>query len=173
MADYCDVEPVFGTLADFDRLLAEAHDWGLKLIVDIVPNHTSSAHPWFTEALADPSSPARARYVFRDGRGPGGDEPPNNWPSIFGGSAWTRESPDGQWYLHLFDSGQPDLDWGNREVHEEFLRVLRFWLDRGVDGFRIDVAHSLYKEPRLLDLAAGGIEDIGVAQREAVEAMRA
>ena len=151
VADYCDVEPLFGDLAVFDRLLQEAHGHGLRVIVDLVPNHTSSAHPWFVEALADPASPARARYLFRDGRGPGGSEPPNNWQSIFGGAAWTRESPDGQWYLHMFDSGQPDLDWTNREVHEEFLRILRFWLDRGVDGFRIDVAHSLYQHPTLAD----------------------
>ncbi|MGI8536477.1 MAG: alpha-amylase family glycosyl hydrolase [Mycobacteriales bacterium] len=148
VADYCDVEPVFGDLAGFDRLLADAHDAGLKVIVDVVPNHTSDEHVWFREATADPASPARSRYVFRDGRG---EAPPNNWQSIFGGPAWTRESPDGQWYLHLFDAGQPDLDWTNREVHEEFLRVLRFWLDRGVDGFRIDVAHALYKRPDLTD----------------------
>ena len=157
VADYCDVEPVFGDLPAFDRLLEEAHGHGLRMIVDIVPNHTSSAHPWFVEALADPTSPARARYLFRDGRGPAGDEPPNNWQSVFGGPAWTRESPGGQWYLHMFDSGQPDLDWTNREVHEEFLRVLRFWLDRGVDGFRIDVAHSLYQHPELADAPVGEI----------------
>ncbi len=148
VADYCDVAPVFGDLAGFDRLLADAHAAGLKMIVDIVPNHTSNEHLWFREALADPRSAARTRYVFRDGIG---DAPPNNWQSTFGGPAWTRESPTGQWYLHLFDAGQPDLDWTNREVHEEFLRVLRFWLDRGVDGFRIDVAHALYKRPDLAD----------------------
>ena len=157
VADYRDVEPVFGTLAEFDRLLSEAHGLGLKVIVDIVPNHTSSAHPWFRQALADPSSSARSRYVFRDGKGPRGEEPPNNWHSVFGGSAWTRESPDGQWYLHMFDEGQPDLDWTNREVHEEFLSILRFWLDRGVDGFRIDVAHSLYRHPELADAPVGEI----------------
>ena len=148
VADYCDVEPVFGDLAAFDALLAEAHAGGLKVIVDVVPNHTSHEHVWFREALADPASPARGRYHFRDGVG---DGPPNNWQSVFGGPAWTRESPDGQWYLHLFDSGQPDLDWSNREVHDELERVLRFWLDRGVDGFRIDVAHALYKHPDLTD----------------------
>ena len=151
VADYYDVDPVFGDLTAFDRLLEQAHEHGLRVVVDVVPNHTSSAHAWFVEALADPGSPARSRYVFRDGRGPGGDDPPNNWQSIFGGPAWTRESPDGQWYLHMFDTAQPDLDWTNREVHEEFLRVLRFWLDRGVDGFRIDVAHSLYQHPELAD----------------------
>ena len=150
VADYCDVEPVFGTLTDFDLLLASAHDVGLRVIVDVVPNHTSSQHAWFQEALAS-SEAARARYVFRDGLGPSGDEPPNNWQSLFGGPAWTRESATGQWYLHLFDSQQPDLEWTNPEVHAELLRVLRFWLDRGVDGFRIDVAHALYKHPTLQD----------------------
>ena len=157
VADYCDVEPVFGTLADFDRLLASAHEAGLKVIVDVVPNHTSSQHRWFQEALgaSAASEAARARYVFRDGRGPSGEEPPNNWQSLFGGPAWTRESPTGQWYLHLFDSQQPDLEWTNPEVHAELLRVLRFWLDRGVDGFRIDVAHALYKHPTLEDAPPG------------------
>jgi alpha-glucosidase len=152
VAVYDDVDPLFGDLAAFDRLLADAHDRGLRVIVDVVPNHTSSEHVWFQEALADPTSPARRRYLFRDGRG---DGPPNDWRSVFGGPAWTRESPTGQWYLHLFDSSQPDLDWTDREVHEELLRVLRFWLDRGVDGFRIDVAHALYKNPTLADLPAG------------------
>jgi alpha-glucosidase len=154
VADHCDVDQTFGDLADFDRLLADAHEAGLRVIVDIVPNHTSSAHPWFVEALADPASPMRDRYLFRDGRGPGGDAPPNNWQSVFGGPAWTRESPDGQWYLHLFDPGQPDLDWHHPAVHAELLRVLRCWLDRGVDGFRIDVAHALYKHPTLEDAPA-------------------
>jgi alpha-glucosidase len=148
VADHCDVDPMFGDLAGFDRLLADAHDAGLRVIADIVPNHTSSVHPWFVEALADRSSPMRDRYVFRDGVGEG---PPNNWRSVFGGGAWTRESPGGQWYLHLFDAAQPDLDWHHPAVHEEMLRVLRFWLDRGVDGFRIDVAHGLYKHPTLAD----------------------
>jgi len=162
VADHYDVDPVFGDLATFDRLVAQAHEHGLRLIVDVVPNHTSSRHPWFVEALADPSSPARARYVFRDGRGPGGDEPPNNWQSMFGGPAWTRESPQGQWYLHMFDTAQPDLDWTDREVHEEFLRVLRFWLDRGVDGFRIDVAHALYQHPTLADAPAAEVDGLFV-----------
>ena len=159
VADYCDVDPLFGDLGAFDRLLADAHGLGLRVIVDVVPNHTSSEHAWFREALADPASPMRDRYWFRPGRG---DGPPNNWQSVFGGPAWTR-APDGQWYLHMFDRAQPDLDWGNRAVHDEFLRVLRFWLDRGVDGFRIDVAHSLYKRPDLADDpragAAAGMHD--------------
>lgn len=152
VADYRAVDPVFGTLDDFDAMLARAHRLGLRVLVDLVPNHTSDEHAWFVEALASPpGSPARDRYVFRDGRGPGGDEPPNNWTAIFGGSAWTRESPTGQWYLHLFDVRQPDLNWENPQVRAEFEDVLRFWLDRGVDGFRVDVAHGLIKEPGLPD----------------------
>ncbi|MBC7289903.1 MAG: glycoside hydrolase family 13 protein [Actinotalea sp.] len=156
VADYRDVDPLFGTLADADALLARAHALGLRVIVDLVPNHTSSEHPWFRAArTAAPGSPERGRYLFRDGRGPAGDEPPNNWTSVFGGSAWTRVTePDGtpgQWYLHLFDPSQPDLDWSNPEVRAEFEDVLRFWLDRGVDGFRVDVAHGMVKAPGLPD----------------------
>ncbi|PVG81223.1 alpha-amylase [Nocardioides gansuensis] len=157
VADYTDVDPLFGTLADADHLVSTAHDLGLRVIVDLVPNHTSSEHAWFRAALAaGPGSPERARYLFRQGRGPGGAEPPNNWKSVFGGPAWTR-TDDGEWYLHLFDSTQPDLDWRNPEVPEMFAGVLRFWLDRGVDGFRIDVAHGLFKEASLRDqmVAAG------------------
>ncbi|MFG1890258.1 alpha-amylase family glycosyl hydrolase [Micromonospora sp. NPDC049051] len=156
VADYRDVDPLFGTLADADRLIAEAHSRGLRVIVDLVPNHTSSAHRWFTAALAaDPGSPERSRYIFRDGSGPDGAQAPNDWTSVFGGPAWTRvteaDGRPGQWYLHLFDSGQPDLNWDNPEVREEFLDVLRFWLDRGVDGFRVDVAHGLIKQADLAD----------------------
>lgn len=152
VADYRDVDPRFGTLADFDEMLAGAHARNLRVIVDLVPNHTSSAHPWFVAALADgPGSAARKRYLFRDGRGPDGAEPPNNWQSIFGGSAWTRVA-DGQWYLHLFDPEQPDLNWDDTDVGDEFESVLRFWLDRGVDGFRVDVAHGLFKESGLPDI---------------------
>ncbi|GAA4116023.1 glycoside hydrolase family 13 protein [Nocardioides fonticola] len=151
VADYTDVDPLFGTLADADALVARAHELGLKLIVDLVPNHSSSAHEWFQAALAaGRGSPERARYLFRDGRGPDGAEPPNNWNSVFGGPAWTRVE-DGQWYLHLFDSSQPDFDWRNPEVGDLFESVLRFWLDRGVDGFRVDVAHGLVKEASLRD----------------------
>jgi alpha-glucosidase len=156
VADYCDVDPRFGTLADFERLQREAHDLGLRVIVDIVPNHSSSAHAWFQAALqSHAGSPERGRYMFRDGRGENGELPPNNWQSIFGGDAWTRiTEPDGtpgQWYLHLFDQSQPDLDWENPWVHEQFRGVLRFWLDRGVDGFRVDVAHGMVKAPGLPD----------------------
>ncbi|GAA3654686.1 glycoside hydrolase family 13 protein [Nocardioides ginsengisoli] len=151
VADYTDVDPLFGDLADFDRMLAAAHDLGLRVIVDLVPNHTSSAHPWFQAALAAaPGSPERARYLFRPGRGKHGELPPNNWDSVFGGPAWTQVT-DGSWYLHLFDTSQPDLDWRNPEVGDMFEDVLRFWLDRGVDGFRVDVAHGLYKEASLRD----------------------
>jgi len=151
VADYTDVDPLFGTLADADALVARAHELGLKIIVDLVPNHTSSEHAWFRAALAAPAgSPERARFLFRDGRGEDGSEPPNNWRSVFGGPAWTRVE-DGQWYLHLFDATQPDLDWRNPEVGDMFEDVLRFWLDRGVDGFRVDVAHGLLKEASLRD----------------------
>jgi alpha-glucosidase len=126
-------------------MTAALHRCGIKVIVDIVPNHTSDRHAWFTEALAAPKgSPARTRYIFRDGLGPDGARPPSDWPSAFGGSAWTRV-PDGQWYLHLFAAEQPDLNWANREVRDDFLTTLRFWSDRGVDGFRVDVAHGLAK----------------------------
>ncbi|HET8594310.1 MAG TPA: glycoside hydrolase family 13 protein [Intrasporangium sp.] len=156
VADYRDVDPRFGTLADADALLARAHELGLKVIVDLVPNHSSDEHIWFQAALAaGPGSPERERYVFRDGPGATGDEPPNNWDSVFGGSAWTRvqeaDGTPGQWYLHLFDPKQPDFNWDHPEVRAEFESVLRFWLDRGVDGFRVDVAHGLVKKPGLPD----------------------
>ena len=156
VADYCDVDPIFGTLADFDAMLEGAHARGIRVIVDLVPNHSSDQHVWFQAALAAaPGSPERARYMFRDGLGENGELPPNNWESVFGGPAWTRVvEPDGtpgQWYLHLFDTSQPDFDWSNDEVREGFRGVLRFWLDRGVDGFRVDVAHGLVKKDGLPD----------------------
>ncbi|MDP9435975.1 MAG: glycoside hydrolase family 13 protein [Actinomycetota bacterium] len=156
VADYRDVDPLFGTLADVDALLAEARRLGLRVIVDLVPNHTSSEHPWFRAALAaPPGSRERARYLFRPGTGPDGAQPPNDWRSVFGGPAWSRvPDPDGrpgEWYLHLFDVTQPDLDWTHEEVRAEFEAVLRFWLDRGVDGFRVDVAHGLVKAEGLPD----------------------
>ncbi|MBU3062749.1 glycoside hydrolase family 13 protein [Nocardia sp. NEAU-G5] len=152
-----DIDPLFGDLAVFDELIAEAHDRGIRVTMDLVPNHTSSRHPWFTAALAaGPDSPERARYIFRDGRGPGGDQPPNNWPSIFGGPAWTRvteaDGRPGQWYLHIFAAEQPDLNWDNPEVIADFEQTMRFWLDRGVDGFRIDVAHGMAKPSGLPDM---------------------
>nr|WP_328823397.1 glycoside hydrolase family 13 protein [Metallococcus carri] len=150
VADYRDVDPLFGTLADAEELVTEAHRLGLKVIVDLVPNHSSDEHAWFQAALAaGPGSTERERYVFRDGSGDG-SQPPNNWESVFGGPAWTRV-PDGQWYLHLFDPKQPDFNWDNPQVREEFESILRFWLDRGIDGFRVDVAHGLIKQAGLPD----------------------
>ena len=156
VADYRDIDPLFGSLRDAEELIAEAHRLGIRVIADLVPNHTSDEHAWFRAALANaPGSPERARYMFRDGNGPGGDEPPTDWRSVFGGRAWTRVTePDGtpgQWYLHIFDPKQPDLNWENPEVREEFLDILRFWLDRGIDGFRVDVAHGMVKEEGLPD----------------------
>ncbi|WP_343709929.1 glycoside hydrolase family 13 protein [Mycobacterium sp.] len=159
VADPRDVDPLFGGLEALERLIVAAHRRGIKIVMDVVPNHTSSAHPWFAAALAaGPGSDARGRYIFRDGRGPGGAEPPNNWVSVFGGPAWTRvgqpEGNPGQWYLHLFDAAQPDLNWDNPEVFHDFEKTLRFWLDRGVDGFRIDVAHGMAKAPGLPDMTS-------------------
>lgn len=166
VADYCDVDPIFGTLADADALIARAHDLGMRIVVDLVPNHSSSAHPWFQEALAaGPGSPERDRYLFRPGKGEFGELPPNNWQSVFGGPAWTRiteaDGTPGPWYLHLFDSSQPDFDWTNPWVHERFREILRFWLDRGVDGFRVDVAHGLVKAEGLPDYTPGETGDMG------------
>jgi len=159
VADYRDVDRIFGTLSDFDALLARAHLLGLKVIIDLVPNHSSDEHPWFQAALAAaPGSPERARYVFADGRGENGELPPNNWVSCFRGPAWTRttnsDGTPGQWYLHLFDTKQPDWNWENPAVREEFRSVLAFWLDRGADGFRVDAAHSLIKARGLPDIVA-------------------
>ena len=157
VADYRDIDATFGTLAEADALIEEAHQRNIRVIIDLVPNHTSNQHPWFRAALqAGPRSSERDRYLFRDGRGPNGSLPPSNWQSAFGGPAWSRiREPDGkpgQWYLHLFAPEQPDLNWANPEVRAEFDSVIRFWLDRGVDGFRIDVAHGLAKHPALPDL---------------------
>ncbi|MEU3710161.1 glycoside hydrolase family 13 protein [Streptomyces catenulae] len=149
VADYRAVDPLFGSLADADALIRAAHAHGLRVIVDIVPNHTSDRHPWFR----DPEL-ARERYLFRPGRGADGALPPNDWESVFGGPAWTR-TDRGDWYLHLFAPEQPDLNWDNPEVHAEFAAILRFWLDLGVDGFRIDVAHGMVKAPGLPDIGRG------------------
>jgi alpha-glucosidase len=157
VADFRDIEPVFGTLDEAEAFVVAAHAADLRVILDIVPNHSSDRHPWFQEALASPpGSPARERYVFRDGRGADGAQPPNDWPSAFGGPAWTRvtdsDGEPGQWYLRLFSDGQPDLNWQNPEVIADFERTLRFWFDRGVDGFRIDVAEGLVKDPDFPDV---------------------
>jgi len=158
VSDYRAIEPAFGTSAEATALIAEAHALGLRVLLDIVPNHTSDQHAWFQAALAGDAA-ARARYLFRPGRG---DGPPNDWQSIFGGPAWSQVA-DGSWYLHLFDPGQPDLDWSNPEVVAEFESILRFWFDQGVDGFRIDVAHGLVK--------AAGLPDVGTAPDAADEEM--
>jgi alpha-glucosidase len=153
VSDYRDVDPRLGTLGQFDELLAVTKDHNIRVIVDLVPNHCSADHPLFKAALAaPPGSQERDLFIFREGRGPGGDEPPNNWPSNFGGVAWTRV-PDGQWYLHLFDDGQPDWNWRNPKVPAMFEAIIRFWLDRGVAGLRVDVAHGLFKDPELADVA--------------------
>ncbi|MGW0563311.1 glycoside hydrolase family 13 protein [Streptomyces sp. NPDC003016] len=159
VADYRVVDPMFGTLDDAVALIEDAHELGLRIIVDLVPNHCSDEHVWFQQALREgPGSRLRERFHFRDGLGPGGEQPPNDWESVFGGPAWTRtKNPDGtpgQWYLHLFAPQQPDFNWDHRAVHDEFASILRFWLDLGVDGFRIDVAHGLVKAPGLPDLGA-------------------
>ena len=160
VADYRAIDPLFGTLADMDELIVAAHARGIRVTLDFVPNHTSDQHPWFRSAVeAGRGSPERARYHFRDGRGPDGSRPPNNWRAVFGGSSWTRvNEPDGspgQWYYHLFAAEQPDLNWLNPEVLAEFADVLRFWLDRGVDGFRVDVADALIKDPAFPDTPDG------------------
>jgi len=166
VADYRAINPMFGTLAEAEALIDEAHSRGIRVIADIVPNHTSDQHAWFQAALqSPPGSPERERYWFRDGQGPDGARPPNDWRSIFGGPAWQRVTePDGtpgQYYLHLFDRTQPDLNWSNPEVVAEFESILRFWFDRGVDGFRIDVGHGLAKDPALPDL---GSDDEGLME---------
>ncbi|ONH35670.1 glycoside hydrolase family 13 protein [Protofrankia sp. BMG5.30] len=151
VADHRAVDPLFGDLAAFDALLTEAHRHGLKVLVDLVPNHSSNAHPAFRAALAaGAGAPERDLYIFRDGRGADGDEPPNNWVSVFGGPAWTRVA-DGQWYLHLFAPEQPDWNWRHPRVRDDHDATVRFWLDRGVDGFRIDVTHGLIKNDLLPD----------------------
>jgi alpha-glucosidase len=156
VADYCDVDSLFGTLADFDAMLSSAHELGLKVLIDLVPNHTSDKHKWFQAAInAAPESREREFYHFKDGRGENGELPPNNWLSLFGGPAWTRliekDGTPGQWYLHLFDSSQPDLNWANQDVQSAFEEILRFWLDRGVDGFRVDQPHAMAKAAGLPD----------------------
>lgn len=152
VSDFRDTHPTYGTLDEARKLITEAHQLGLRVILDIVPNHVSDQHAWFQDALtAAPGSPERERFIFRDGKREDGSEPPNDWHAAFGGPTWTR-TPDGQWYLHLFAPEQPDLNWDNAEVRAEFESILRFWFDLGVDGFRIDVAHGMVKDPDLPDL---------------------
>jgi alpha-glucosidase len=157
VADYRDIDPLFGTLDEALAFIDDAHGHGIRVLLDIVPNHTSDQHPWFRAALASvPGSPERERYVFRQGKGRAGERPPTDWPSVFGGPAWTQvrdsDGRPGQWYLHLFAPEQPDLDWTEPEVGDEFESILRFWFERGADGFRIDVAHGLVKDPAFPDL---------------------
>ncbi|MET9362744.1 glycoside hydrolase family 13 protein [Streptomyces sp. NPDC006632] len=179
VADYRAIDPMFGTLHDADALIRDAHELGLRIIVDLVPNHSSDQHEWFKRALAEgPGSPLRARYHFRPGKGEDGQLPPNDWESIFGGPAWTRtEAPSGEggtsrpeaggeWYLHLFAPEQPDLNWDHPAVADEFRSILRFWLDMGVDGFRIDVAHGLVKAPGLPDI--GGHDQLKLLGHDAM-----
>jgi alpha-glucosidase len=149
VADYRGIDPMFGTMEDFDRLLAETHSRGLKLILDFVPNHTSDQHPWFIESRSSACSSKRDWYVWRDPK-PGGG-PPSNWISEFGGSAWTFDQATGQYYYHAFLPQQPDLNWRNGEVRAAMLDVLRFWLNRGVDGFRVDAIHHLFEDAGLRD----------------------
>jgi alpha-glucosidase len=169
VSNYVDVDPIFGTLADFDDLLEKAHGLGIRVMIDLVPNHSSDQHQWFQKALAaEPGSPERAFYHFKDGLGENGELPPNNWVSMFGGPAWTRviekDGKPGQWFVHLFDSSQPDFNWANPEVQLEFENILKFWLDRGVDGFRVDQPHAMVKaeglpdNPYVKEAGAGFIE---------------
>jgi alpha-glucosidase len=169
VSNYVDVDPIFGTLSDFDDLLEKAHGLGIRVMIDLVPNHSSDQHQWFQKALAaEPGSPERAFYHFKDGLGENGELPPNNWVSMFGGPAWTRvtesDGKPGQWFVHLFDSSQPDLNWANPEVQLEFENIFKFWLDRGVDGFRVDQPHAMAKasglpdHPYVAEAGAGFIE---------------
>jgi alpha-glucosidase len=159
VADYRQIDPQFGSLSDAESLIAEAHALDIRVVLDIVPNHCSDRHPWFVSALSSaPGSAERRRFYFRPRRGPRGELPPNDWQSEFGGSAWTRTTgPDGllaEWYLHLFAPEQPDFNWEDPAVRAEFEAVLRFWFDRGVDGFRVDSAALVAKDPGLSDIGA-------------------
>ncbi|MDX1659779.1 MAG: alpha-amylase family glycosyl hydrolase [Nitriliruptorales bacterium] len=149
VADYTGVDPLFGALEDVERLVDEAHERDLRVIVDLVPNHSSDRHPWFQAARSDPDSPYRDYYVWRDPAPDGG--PPNNWVSHFGGPAWTFDERSGQYYLHLFLPEQPDLNWANPDVADEFDRILEFWFELGIDGFRIDVAHAVVHDTEYRD----------------------
>ena len=169
VTDYCDVHPMFGTLADFDELLVAAHDRGLRVIIDWVPNHTSDQHPWFVASRSSRHDPKRDWYVWRDAKPDG--SPPNNWQSNFGGLAWTWDEGTGQYYLHSFLAEQPDLNWRNPEVQAAMFDTVRFWMDRGVDGIRIDVAHYIMKDPQLRDNPPAGERVEGVRDRGEYDAL--
>jgi alpha-glucosidase len=159
VADYTDVDPELGTLADLDRLIAEAGRRGIRVLLDLVPNHTSDRHPWFLDARAARGAERRDWYVWADPGAGGG--PPNDWASVFSGPAWTLDRPTGQYYLHQFLPEQPDLNWWNDDVRDAFDAILRFWFERGVAGFRIDVAHSVVKDPELRSLDTHpGVHDV-------------
>jgi alpha-glucosidase len=161
VADYCGIDPIFGTLGDFDRLVAAIHAHGLKLILDFVPNHSSDQHPWFVESRSSISSARRDWYIWRDPKPDGG--PPNNWLSEFGGSAWSFDDASGQYYYHAYLPQQPDLNWRNPAVRAAMLDVLRFWLERGVDGFRVDAIHHLFEDARLHDNPANPAWRVGMS----------
>lgn len=148
VADYCNIDPCYGTMEDFDTLVQECHKRGIKVMLDLVVNHTSDQHPWFQESRSSRDNPKRDWYIWRDGRG---KKPPNNWRSIFSGSAWEWDEVTGQWYLHSFLKEQADLNWANPEVRSAIHNVIRFWLDRGADGYRLDVAHAYGKDQKLRD----------------------
>jgi alpha-glucosidase len=149
VADYCDIDPAYGTLDDLDTLVSEAGRRGIRILLDLVPNHTSDQHPWFVDARTGPDATYRDYYVWSDPAPDGA--PPNNWVSIFGGSAWELDAPSGQYYLHNFEAQQPDLNWWNEEVRRSFDDIVRFWWDRGVSGFRIDVCNMMIKDAELRD----------------------
>src|SRR3712207_6321718 len=149
ITDHTGVHPMFGTLGDFDTLVGEAHHRNIKVIVDYVPNHTSNEHPWFLRSRSSREDPKREWYIWRDPAPDGG--PPNNWLSVFGGPAWTFDEATGQYFYHAYLEEQPDLNWRNPEVREAMLGVLRFWLERGVDGFRVDALRQLVKDERFRD----------------------
>ena len=169
VSDYRNIDPRLGTLKDFDKMLKALHNADISVVVDIVPNHSSNKHPWFQEALnSAPGSAARNRYIFRDGRGKNGEIAPSDEISHFAPSAWTRttnaDGTPGQWYMHLFAPEQPDFNWDNREVQLDFLKTLRFWADRCVDGFRVDVAHAMKKDFKRLHIAKKSMDAFKIAQ---------